>query len=357
MEHIEKYIIAVDGDPAGKLLEQELIRRLGPEKCAIAVWPEGCKDANDALQKDLYECVSAIENAKPVPVSGLFTTNDVSDLLDSLYHDNGREGGLLTGWTNVDKLYTVRAGEVTVVTGIPSHGKSEFVDALMMNLALAHGWRFATFSPENHPIELHCSKLQQKYVGKPFSKSYSGHMTTAEFEDSKRFLEERFVFVAPDDNELTIDSIIEKAKICVKRYGTNGFSIDPWNEIDHTRPPGMTETDYVSIALAKIRRFARNYKCHVWLIAHPTKMPKELNGKYLCPTPYDIAGSANFRNKADNCLAVYRDLGDDSKAVEIHVQKIRFREIGKVGLANLYYQGGSGRYEEHGGYKVTKYTG
>lgn len=357
LKHVEKFIIAVDEDPAGKLLETELVRRLGPEKCFIATWPENCKDANDALKQDLYDCVCAIDGARAVPVSGVFDFESVEQLNDALYHNDGRDGGTETGWYNVNQLYTVRPGEVTVVTGIPSHGKSEFIDALMMNIAMEKHWRFATFSPENHPIELHCSKLQQKFIGKPFSKSYNGHMNPNEFRKSQDFLREHFWFVAPDDNELTIDRVLEKAKVCVQRHGISGFSIDPWNEIDHTRPMGMTETDYISIALAKIRRFARTYKCHVWVIAHPTKLPKEIGGKYACPTPYDIAGSANFRNKADNCLAVYRDLDDDAKAVEIHVQKIRFREIGKVGVAQLYYQVDSGRYDVSGGYTETKYVG
>lgn len=344
LKHVEKFIIAVDEDPAGKLLEQELVRRLGPEKCFIATWPEGCKDANDALKKDLYECVSAIDGAKPVPVSGIFTIDDVRELFNDLYHNDGREGGTLTGWPSLNELYSVRPGEVTVVTGIPSHGKSEFIDALMVNIAMEKEWRFAMFSPENHPIELHCSKLAQKYIGKPFSKSCTDYMNEKEFESAKDFVEERFIFLAPEDNELSIDSILDKAKICVTRQGISGLSIDPWNEVDHTRPAGMTETDYISIALAKIRRFARTYKVHVWVIAHPTKMMKDKDGKYMCPTPYDIAGSANFRNKADNCIAVYRNLADDAKAVEIHIQKVRFREIGKVGRADLYYQINSGRY-------------
>lgn len=357
LAHVDKFVIAVDDDPAGKLLETELIRRLGPEKCFIATWPEGCKDANDALKKDLFDCVNAIDGAKAVPVSGIFDFESVRELNEKLYYEDGRDGGELTGWQNIDSLYTVRPGEVTVVTGIPSHGKSEFIDALMCNIAMEKHWRFATFSPENHPIELHCSKLQQKFIGKPFSKSYAGHMRPDEFEKSKEWLQEHFYFIAPDDNELTVDKILEKAKICVQRHGIQGLSIDPWNEIDHTRPVGMTETDYISVALAKIRRFARTYKCHVWVIAHPTKLPKEVNGKYACPTPYDIAGSANFRNKADNCLAVYRDLEDDSKAVEIHVQKVRFREIGRVGVGQLYYCKDSGRYNVNGGYTETKYTG
>ena len=83
---------------------------------------------------------------------------------------------------------------------------------------------------------------------------------------------------------------------------------------------------------------------HVWIVAHPTKMYKTNNGKYPVPTPYDISGSAHFRNKADNCITIWRDLEDEHKQVEIHVQKIRFREVGKIGQKNLGFNVTTGRY-------------
>lgn len=347
LEHIEKFIIAVDDDPAGHLLAKELVRRLGPEKCYMAQFPEGCKDANETLiAHSEYELVLAIEEAKPVPVSGVFDYSSIELANDRLYHNNGREGGLSTGWFNVDKFYTVRPGEVTVVTGIPSHGKSEVIDAIMVNLAMSNGWRFATFSPENHPLELHASKIQQKFIGKPFSKSFSGHMNPVEFERSKPFLQEHFYFIAPDDDELSLQNILDKAKVCVLRHGIKGLSIDPWNEIDHIRPVSLTETEYISLCLAKIRRFARTHDVHVWVIAHPTKLQRDRNGNYPVPTPYDISGSAHFRNKADNCITIWRDLEDEEKSVEFHTQKIRFREIGRVGMAELIYNVNSGRYKD-----------
>ncbi len=347
LDKIDKFIIAVDNDSAGKKLETELIRRLGPEKCYTVQWPEGCKDANQVLvERTMYDLVSAIEEARPVPISGIFEVPDFENELDKLYHNNGRECGLSTGWLGADRLYTIRPGEVTVVTGIPSHGKSEIVDAIMVNLAYNHDWRFATFSPENHPIELHASKIIQKHIGKPFSKSYSGFMNTKEFEASKPWVDEHFKFIAPRDDELRVDSIIEKAIVCVKRYGIKGLSCDPWNEFDHSRPSGMTETEYISLALTKVRRFARTYKVHVWLVAHPTKLQKNNKDQYPVPTPYDISGSANWRNKPDNCLSIWRDLADESKEVEFYVQKVRFREIGKIGMAKLRYNINSGRYTD-----------
>ena len=41
------------------------------------------------------------------------------------------------------------------------------------------------------------------------------------------------------------------------RYGIRGLVIDPYNELDHQRPSYMSETEYVSQMLTKIKRFAQ----------------------------------------------------------------------------------------------------
>ncbi len=344
LKGLKKIILAVDNDAPGKKLEEELTRRLGPERCWRVTWPDGCKDANDVLIKySEFELIKIVDEAKPVPVTGLFNVNDFSEELLTLY-DKGQPGGESTGWISMDSHYTVRQGELTIATGIPSHGKSELTDALMVNLAKDCDWRFAVFSPENHPVQTHIAKLIQKYVGKPFSKNYINHMAKEELFIAKEWLQEHFVFISPPDDELTVDHIINKAKAAVMRYGIKGLTIDPWNELDHSRPSNKSETEYISECLTKIRRFARTYRVHVWLIAHPTKLQRGNNGKYPVPNPYDIAGSAHFRNKADNCITVWRDLLDEERGVEIHVQKIRFREVGKVGMVKLKYDISSGCY-------------
>ncbi len=347
LKDIKKFILAVDSDAPGKKLEEELIRRLGPERCYIATWPESCKDANDALAKHgASKLKKTIDDAKPVPISGLFSIDDFSDDLLRLYNQGGQKG-LTTGWHSLDVYYTIRQGEMSLATGIPSHGKSEFIDALMVNLAIRYDWRFAIFSPENFPIESHAAKLAKKFIGKPFHKGFSARMSKDEFDASREWLSEYFTFISPPDEELTIDHIIAKAKVAVARFGIKGLVIDPYNEIDNARPQGLSETEYISKCLTKIRRFARAYKVHVWLIAHPTKLYKDkITGKYPVPNPYDIAGSAHFRNKADNCICVWRDLLDESKSVQIHIQKVRFREVGKPGKVELKYNIASGRYSE-----------
>ena len=143
---------------------------------------------------------------------------------------------------------------------------------------------------------------------------------------------------------MTIEKILELARQAVTRYGINGLVIDPWNELDHSRPANLTETEYISRCLTRVRRFARNHHVHVWLVAHPIKLRKNEDGTYPVPTPYDISGSSHWRNKADNCLTVYRNVEADDHCVELHVQKIRFRQVGKVGAVELMWNPINGQY-------------
>lgn len=344
LNRLKKIIIAVDSDAPGRKLEEELIRRLGPEKCWRVTWPEGCKDANDVLVKHgnlaLADC---IEKAAPVPVAGLYEVRDIAREIESLYAE-GTARGLSTGFVNLDEYYTIRPGEWTAVTGIPSHGKSEFVDAFVMNMAEEHGWRFAICSPENQPLQGHFAKLASKYLRKPFYDGPTQRMTREELSEAKEWIGDHFVFLLPPDDELTVDGVLSKARVAVMRYGIRGLVLDPWNELDHSRPTGMTETEYISSALTKIRRFARSNGVHVWLVAHPTKLQKDVGGNYPVPSMYDISGSAHWRNKADNGLSVWRDPLDDSKGVQVHVQKVRFKEVGKPGRADFHYDIATGCY-------------
>jgi len=159
------------------------------------------------------------------------------------------------------------------------------------------------------------------------------------------WLHQHVVFIAPKE-ALTIPALLTTAKSLVTRHGIRGLIIDPWNEFEHTRPGGQTETEYISVSLGQLRRFARTYAVHVWLVAHPQKLYRNDDGSYPIPTPYDISGSAHWRGKADNCLTVWRDEHEANAPVKIYVQKIRFREVGRIGMVELRWNPVNGRYEE-----------
>lgn len=346
IEAVEKFILAVDNDAPGKKLEEELARRLGKERCYRVRWPEGCKDANEVLVKLGKEAVAElVQYAEPYPVDGIFELESFGSDLDEIY-EHGLPAGLTTGWDNLDDFYRPMEGQWTLVTGIPGMGKSEWLDALAMNLTRKHNWMFGVCSPENQPVTFHAAKLMEKYAGKRLHK-----MSKPEYDEAKEWVNHFFKFILPEDR--TLNSVLAKAKLMVRRYGMQGLIIDPYNEIIHTnRKEGISETEYVSEFLAEIRGFARRMGIHVWLVAHPTKLQKGVDGKYPVPTGYDVAGSAHFFNKADNIIAVHRDKSNPDAYSEVHVQKIRSRWLGQLGHVCLQWDKHSGQFSVppgHGG--------
>lgn len=344
LQAVERWVIAVDNDAPGQFLQQELIRRFGAEKCLIASWPDGCKDANDVLLTHGAETLrERIEAAEPVPIVGVFSANDFADDFLRMY-DEGVPNGVSTGWTCMDRNWRIQAGQLVVVTGIPGHGKSEWVDALCMNLAQDCGWNTAFYSPENYPVKLHMMKLAEKLIGKPYNPGPNPRMERGEAVKAKDWIEQHFHWVMPEKPSL--DEIMEKTRALVFRKGVRILVIDPWNEVEHSRPAGMTEADYVSESLRRLRQFARKHELLTIVIAHPKLLEKKSDGKYPVPTPYDISGGAMWRNKADNCLAIYADPTDSHGAIEVHVQKVKFKLFGQVGMVPMRWDRLTGRYYE-----------
>lgn len=224
---------------------------------------------------------------------------------------------------------------------IPTHN-SEWVDALTVNMALYHGWRTAFYSPENYPIRLHMMKLAEKYIEKPYNEGPHPRMTAAEVSKARDWMQAHYRWLMPESPSL--DEILDKARALVFRDGIRCLVIDPWNEVEHNRPSGTTEAEYVSESLRKLRLFARKHEVLVIVVAHPRLLEKRSDGKYPVPTPYDISGGANWRNKADNCVAVYADPTDPRGGVEIHIQKVKFKLFGQVGMVLMTWDRVTGRY-------------
>jgi twinkle protein len=210
-------------------------------------------------------------------------------------------------------------------------------------MAERHGWRFAVCSFENPPEE-HISKVVEKRLRMPFWDGPRMRMSEAELHSALAWVNDHFFFIRADDEAPTIDWILERAAAAVARYGVRGLIIDPYNEIEAKRPPTMSETEYVSQLLGKVKRFAQTRGVHVWFVAHPAKMLRDKSGQIPAPTLYDISGSSHWVNKADVGIVVHRPNRDGP--TEIHVRKVRFKWVGKQGSATLDYDRATGIYSD-----------
>lgn len=333
----ETIYIASDTDTKGVVLKEELIRRFGAERCRVIEYGDGCKDANEHLMKygreSLLKC---IENAPEIKIEGVFTVSDFEQSLDALF-EHGLQKGVTIGHDNFDRLCSFETKRLCIITGVPSSGKSEFIDEIAERLNIRYGWRFAYFSPENAPLAYHASKLIEKFTGKHFDKD---HLTYGEYKQVKQHLETNFFFISPK-NDFRVDAILERAKFLVRRKGIKALVIDPYNRIED-ESEGKNETKYISRLLDKLTNFAQQHDVLVILMAHPTKMQKNKDGEPEIPTLYDISGSANFYNKADFGIVVHRNRLENT--VEIHIKKVKFKHLGECGMALFKYNLNNGRY-------------
>jgi twinkle protein len=335
-EDKEKIILATDSDEAGIALQTELIRRLGSEVCFLATFDD-CKDANEYLIKHGPEkLVSRITNAKPVPLENVTTFRDIEDEITDFVR-NGFKPGFQVGLSNFDDIFSTYTGQFITVTGIPSSGKSDFVDRMVVGYNRNYEWKTAFASPENQPTYLHAHKLMRKCWG--------GMPTAADiYSDRWNQIADHCNtnFFHIDMERYTLEAVLKKGAELVKRKGIKCLVIDPFNKVRSNDQSGDVNV-YTLEYLQKIETFAKKYDVLVIVVAHPTKMYKDGNGKIEEPTMYNIKGGGEWYDASYHGLLVHRDY--EAKTVKCKVLKVKFQNLGENGAeAHFKWQPDSGDY-------------
>jgi len=340
---IKKVFIATDQDTKGIELKGELIRRLGAERCYIVSFKD-CKDANEYLLKYGDEIKDVLNNAKPVPVKGIVEINTMYADVRDLYERGIQEGSKI-GQGIIDDSISWETSRLAIVTGIPGSGKSEFVDYIVAKLNITHGWKAAFFTPENYPLKHHYAKLFEKIIGKKFSKERTNEL---EWDMAYDYIRNNFFYIM-NEEDFTVKSILDSAKILVKTRGVKILVIDPYNKLEHKYTD--SETQYISRFLDQIIQFAKFNNVLIFLVAHPKKMNKDKDSKIEVPSLYDISGSANFYNKTDYGITVHRKTNEKNvmiNEVNVYFQKIKYKHLGKQSIVSLNYDYITGRFNQSG---------
>lgn len=295
--------------------------------------------------KDVYVPVMAEQS---LPVGGVYSVVDREAEYRRLYYEGVPHGATL-GYTKFDELFKWFPGQLTVLTGIPSHGKSNWMTQVMIRLAINNGWRCAIFSSEETQ-EIHMTRMAEILVGKPFYPGYNNRMTEDEMSRALDVMQQHFFYINPHNEEYSLENILKCTTELIEKEKINFLLIDPWNTLEH-QYRGISETTYTGKVLNKLKHFARNNMIHIVLAAHPTKIRKnDKTDKFDVPTPYDISGSANWYNVPDNILTVYRIMNDEEleNQTVIYVQKVKHQFIGRVGYARFKFRIACKRYDPLG---------
>lgn len=344
---LEEVIIATDGDEAGKMLKDELVRRLGVERCRIVNYPDQsivnvngqitrpCKDLNEVLlffgKEKVVDCVMA---SPSIPVEGIYF---VEDIFGAMF-DNFKRGIQLaptTHFRELDQHFRWKKGEQNLFIGYGNHGKTTFAIQLMMVKSLYDGWKWGIFSPENYPANDFFDDMIEMYHGKSLSE-----LKDEEYVQACEFLNDHFFYVYPEDSHDLL-SIHDKFRYLILKKGLDGVLVDPFNQLDHLVKPYARDDQVLSECLKDTKRFALLNNISYNIVAHP-KNPKYDDNKQLPVVDmYDVAGGAMWGNKMDQILSYYRPRFHEDKnstEVQIHVQKVkRKRTGGKLGSVDMQF--------------------
>ena len=332
-----KIVLAVDADEPGQALKQEFIRRLGAEVCFLVDF-NGDKDANDYLLSNGAEALrDIIHTSKQVPLEGVSTLYDIEDELKD-FVKNGFKPGFQVGLLNFDKIFSTYTGQFITVTGIPSSGKSDFVDQMVVGYNKNYGWKTAFASPENHPTYLHAHKLMRKtWMDMPLPGDIGGQ----QWDKVASHVNDNYFFI--DMDRYTLESVLRKGAELVKRKGIKCLVIDPFNKVRDIGCKSEDVNRYTMEYLTKIEIFAKKYDVLVFIVAHPTKMYKGQDGKIEEPTMYNIKGGGEWYDASYHGILVHRDY--DAKTVKAKVLKVKFQNLGENGAeAHFNWEPKSGSF-------------
>lgn len=337
LEDKAKIILAVDADEAGQALRREFIRRLGAEQCYTVDF-NGKKDANDYLLEHGKDALKdVISKAKQVPLEGVSTLRDVEGELIDFVH-NGFKPGYQVGLENFDKIFSTYTGQFITVTGIPSSGKSDFVDQMCVGYNNNYGWKTAFASPENKPNYLHAHKLVRKtWQGMPASQDVGSD----KWNQVTEHVNSNYFFI--DMDRYSLEEVLKKGGELVKRKGIKCLVIDPFNKVRAMHTGTDDVNKYTMEYLTMIEMFAKKYDVLVMVVAHPTKMYKGSDGKVEEPTMYNIKGGGEWYDASYHGLLVHRDY--EAKTVKVKVLKVKFQNLGENGAeAHFTWEPKSGSY-------------
>jgi twinkle protein len=208
--------------------------------------------------------------------------------------------------------------ELMVVTGIPNHGKGQFIRCLAFNLARAHGWKTAFLAQEDpaHRIQRDALRYAQRDHLELYSGRYQRSMTTAQQRASEAWVGKHFfVSMMPDDEPVTMEMVESEMEAAVFHNDCQVFVLDPWNEVEHHKNKGEPETEYIERSLRRLLRKTRRLNLLLIIAAHPTKLH---DGDKPCL--YTISGSANWKNKCQHGVIIHKP-SESSNGVEITVEK------------------------------------
>lgn len=341
LSKVPMFVLVGDSDEAGSKWADGLAIRLDPHKCRFVSLPADCKDAGEVMRRHgVTTLIEAIDAAQPRPMEGI---RELAPGALALHKRTPRPPIWTTGTQATNDILKIPTdGRLIVTTGVPGHGKTTWTRFIAVHTALTYGAKWLIFAAEDTMSDYWdtCAEIA---ANRPFQDIPDAELDTINARLGQHI---RLIVTDSDRNPPTPEMIIQYARYSVLQHGTNNLLVDPWTELEHARG-SVPEHEYIGRNIQIIRAFGRQRQCNIWLNAHPTKMAFEERARP--PEGYSISGTANWANKPDIGLTVWRPGEAQRKKhpsvdAQVICWKMRDKRYGRVGTARLAFDQTTNRY-------------
>lgn len=291
LEAFKTIFLSFDEDGAGRKNLEEVVARLGKHRCRIVRIPH--KDANDALKAGATEEQARgwVEAAEYATVPHLVNAAHYTEqTIEVFFPSEDRAGHSLphTRHDNEELTFRFRPAELSLWTGVSSHGKSTLLNYSLFILACKTKRPCLIVSFEMQP-----AKVLKRIM-------LASGMKIGSKDDVRLALQQLKSWILFCDKEGSIEreELFELLNYAYARYGISHVGIDSLMRVRGLEENYPKQNEFVT----DLATFAHETGVHVHLVAHPRKSPG-----HNSPEAHDIKGSGHLRDNADNILVMWRN--------------------------------------------------
>jgi len=220
-----------------------------------------------------------------------------SEYLDAVesYFSDDLTGGIELPFDKTVYDFKVRMGEVSLVTGYSGHGKSAWLNFVMLHLMKHEKTMIASFE-----------MLPKATLGRMCQQTGEANPNYEYIKDFLGQLEHKLYLYDPA-GETSSAKVLEVIYYAAEKLNVKLMVIDSLMKC------GINEDDLngQKAFANKVAVAARDLGIHIFLVAHSRKTADE-HGR---ASKFDVAGSANLTNLVDNVFSVHRNKAREEEAL------------------------------------------
>ena len=350
LQQFDEIIVFSDGDAPGIKMRNEVINRLGAMRCKYVEVPHELeykdtgrfvpvKDASEILQcKGEKYLLDLINTAKDIPITSVAKLSEIKEL-------NPTEmDGFEVGIQELDKeLMKIFTGGVTLLTGLPSAGKTTFLNQVVLH-AMDSGYKTFLFSREllNGMSKGWFNQVAAGRRNMHGIRLRNGNDFWVVNDDAKNSITKYYddlFFIYKDEEENSEDKLFESMELCATKKGLRLFVIDNLMTVQlksaGSENMNQAQTDFMN----RLIKFSMKYDVAVVCITHPRKLQSGADIGL-----FDIAGSQNIVNLATRTISLKRVKEAEKTSVsnkwygyDVIISIIKDRIFGSTKEIPVYY--------------------